>query len=338
AGPTRPAAPRAHLIVIPASRLPRFSDVGGNDALKEELRTTVGLLLQHPDDAERYRITWNGLLLHGPAGSGKSFLVKALAGEFGLNLVAVSTADLLSGTRAGASMVVDAFDFALHHLPCVLFFDEVDAVAQTRGQTVEPGRREVVTQLLESVEANRDEPRLVVAAATNDVDALDPAFTRPGRFDRIVRLALPDTQTREAILQVALDGRPCDRLDLGDCARRTRGLTPAGLTHAVEGAALAAFREAIGTGKTVRISNQHLLHAIERSGGTDRPLVEDWNWSKLVVPDHIAAELHQLQMLLEDPDEAARYGVDPPAGVLLAGPPGTGKTTIAKVLAAEAAC
>jgi transitional endoplasmic reticulum ATPase len=279
--------------------------------------------------------------LHGPPGVGKSFFARALAGELQLNLVLLSTADLVtSAVGEGPARVVAAFDAALAHLPCVLFFDELDAVAESRGNDASDGSgHDVLAQLLQSLEQHRDEPRLVVAAATNDLDALDPAVIRAGRFDRHVRVDLPDQAARKAIVASRLAGRPVGKdLDLDEVARRTKGRTPAAIALACEGAALSAFREAIGTGKVVRISNHHLADAIGHGGGEDRPLVENWSWDRIVLDDETRAELRELQSLVEDPEQSESMGVDPPTGVLLIGPPGTGKTTIAKVLAAEAAC
>lgn len=340
--PGRPSADRgSRLAEVPKRRLPRFADVGGFDALKDEMRGSIGLLLEHPERAEQYRIIWGGILLHGPPGSGKSFFARAIAGEFGCSLVPVDTADLGSGVPgAAARLVEEAFEFASRRLPCVLLFDEFDAVAGDRSRTGETGgSREVLTQLLQSVEEWRREPRLLVVATTNDVDALDPAVVRAGRFDRHIRLDLPDAEGRRAVFEATLRGRPHDAdIDLHALARITQGTTPATIANICESAALDAFRESIGHTSVVRITERHLRDAIERRGGSDRPTVEDWNWDSLVLPDATERELRHIQSLLTDRDVADRLGVDPLNGVLLTGPPGTGKTTVAKVLAAEARC
>src|SRR3712207_2286233 len=115
-------------------------------------------------------------------------------------------------------------------------------------------------------------------------------------------------------------------------------MTPAAIEKVVDTAALEVFRKASETGEQLELDTEHLLSAIERYGGEDRPTVEHWTWDSLVLPPAIKAQLQQLQAVIEDPESARRFGVDPPTGLLLAGPPGTGKTTVAKVLAAQARC
>ena len=328
------------LLVVPPDRLPTFADVGGLDTIKKEMLDTVGLVLGDPERAKAYRVTWNGILLHGPPGTGKTFFARAVAGQLGCHLIEVDTSDLVTRMVGdGPRRVAEAFQTAASHLPCVLLFDEIDAVAPARSDQPEGSGTEVLAQLLQSLEAWRREPRLLVIATTNDLEALDPAVIRAGRFDRHVRVDVPDASGRAAVLRAALDGRPVlPDLDVDGIAARTPGQTPAALVQCVELASLTAMREAAGKSKVVQISADHLLSAIEQRGGKDRPTVEQWSWDRLVLPAHTARELRQLQELLEDPARSARYGIDPPTGLLLTGPPGTGKTTIAKVLAAEAAC
>jgi transitional endoplasmic reticulum ATPase len=323
--------------VEPPDELIRFDDVGGMDELKREVRDTVGLLLQHPDEAERYGIEWNGILLHGPPGVGKTFFARAIAGEYGLNLIHVSTGDLVSSLVGGSARNIDkAFDTALDNLPCLLFFDEFDSVAQRREGTPDQESRRTVNQLLTALEAHRDERRLLVMAATNSIQHLDPAVVRPGRFDRHIRIDLPDAEARRAIFATELEERPVGAVDLDELVRRTEGMTPAAIEKVVDMAALDVFKQASETGRSVELDTEHLLSALERVGGQDRPTVEHWTWDSLVLDETIKAQLRQLQAVIEDPESARRFGVEPPTGLLLAGPPGTGKTTIAKVLAAQA--
>jgi transitional endoplasmic reticulum ATPase len=326
--------------VEPPDHLDTFMDVGGMASLKEEVRSTIGLMLEHPDDAERYDIEWNGVLLHGPPGVGKTFFARAIAGEYKLNLMHVSTGDLASSLAGGSAQNIEkAFSTALQNLPCLLFFDEFDSVAQRRDGTPDQESRKTVNQLLTSLESIRDERRLLVMAATNSIEHLDPAVIRPGRFDRHIRIDLPDAEARQEIFRAELDERPtADDIDLSDLVRRTEGMTPAAISKIVDTAAIDVFREATEDGKQVELSEGHLLAALERYGGQDRPLVEHWTWDSLVLPDQVKSQLQQLQAVIEDPESASRFGVDPPTGLLLAGPPGTGKTSVAKVLAAQAKC
>jgi transitional endoplasmic reticulum ATPase len=324
--------------VEPPSELDDFSDVGGMDSLKQEVRDTVGLVLEHPDDAERFGIEWNGILLHGPPGVGKTFFARAIAGQYELNLMHVSTGDLIGGIQGQSAQNIDkAFKTAAQNLPCLLFFDEFDSIAQRRDNSPDQESRRTVNQLLTSLEAYRDERRLLVMAATNDVSHLDPAVIRPGRFDRQIRIDLPDAKAREAIFKAELDDRPTAAdVELAELVRRTEGLTPAAISKIVDTAALDVFREATESGQSLQLDTAHLLSAVERHGGQDRPLVEHWTWDSLILDPAIKAQLQQLQAVIEDPEAAVRFGVEPPTGLLLAGPPGTGKTSVAKVLAAQA--
>jgi transitional endoplasmic reticulum ATPase len=326
--------------VQPPNALTTFADVGGMDAIKQEVRDTVGLMLEHPDDAERYGIEWNGILLHGPPGVGKTFFAEAIAGEYGLNFIHVSTGDLVSSLQGGSAQNVDkAFDTAMQNLPCVLFFDEFDSIAQRRSGTPDQESRRTVNQLLTALEANRDERALLVVAASNEIEHLDPAVIRPGRFDRHIRVDLPDAAARRAIFEAELDERPVAAgIELDELVRRTEGMTPATIAKVVDSAALDVFKEAAASGRQLLLDTQHLLDAIESLGGQDRPLVEHWTWDALILPEPTKAQLKQLQAVIEDPESARRFGIDPPTGLLLAGPPGTGKTTVAKVLAAQARC
>jgi transitional endoplasmic reticulum ATPase len=326
--------------VEPAATLPTFQDVGGMEKLKQEFSDTIGLALQHPDDAARYGIDWNGILLHGPPGVGKTYFARAVAGQYGLNLIHVSTGDLVSSLQGGSARNIDkAFATASQNLPCLLFFDEFDSVAQRRDDDPEQEGRRTVNEMLTALEAHRDERRLLVMAATNSIDHLDPAVIRPGRFDRHIRIDLPDAPARRAIFVTQLDDRPTARdIDLEELVTKTEGMTPAAIAKIVDTAALAVFKQAATTGEQLELTTQDLLTAVDAYGGEDRPTVEHWSWDSLVLPPEIKAQLQQIQAVIEDPDSARKYGVEPPTGLLLAGPPGTGKTTIAKVLAAQARC
>jgi ATP-dependent 26S proteasome regulatory subunit len=197
------------LEATPPDQLERFADVGGLDAIKQELRDVITLLVDPQEFAAQYRIGWNGVLLHGAPGVGKTLLARACAGELGLAFVYVSTADAVSKWIGEApSKIDDAFRFAADHVPCILFFDEFDSLASDRGDEHHLEYRRLTNQLLESLEEYRGVRGLVVMAATNAYDCLDPAVVRAGRFDRHIEIPMPDLDARVAILQVHLNGRP----------------------------------------------------------------------------------------------------------------------------------
>jgi transitional endoplasmic reticulum ATPase len=323
------------------SQLPTFADVGGMTSLKELLAETFGLLLSFGDEAESYRITFNGILLHGEPGLGKTFIGKATAGEFALNFLHVTTGQLVSKWLGeSAKNIAEAFRVAAANVPCLLFFDEFDSVARRRDDDPDNESRRVVNQLLTSLEEYRTVRELVVMAATNRLEQLDPAVVRPGRFDRHIRVDLPDREARLGILAAQLQRRPTAAgLDLNLLADRTDGLTPATLASIVESAALAAFRESTAVGgQIVPITTELLLAAFTVRQGKDRPAASTYSWDDLVLDQRTKLELQQIQRLIEDPELPRRLGIDPPSGLLLAGLPGTGKTTIARVLAAQAHC
>jgi transitional endoplasmic reticulum ATPase len=324
--------------IVPPAELPTFADVGGMNAVKQELEQSFGLMLAYPDKAAEYKISWNGVLLYGPPGTGKTFLARATAGELGLTLVEVSTSSLVTGLLgSSARNLMSVFETAVQHTPALVFFDEIDSIARKRSNALDPESSRTITTLLQCLEQYHSVPDLVIMAATNALDALDDAVVRPGRFDRHVRVDLPDEAARSAIFTAQLRGRPVGDVDVAALAQRTAGMTAAAIERTVEAAALAGLERSAG-GTAVPIDQQELLTALAGAGGRDRPTVEDWTWDDLVLAPAVKQELQQLQLLLTHPEKARALGIDPPSGVLLAGPPGTGKTTVAKVLAAQAGC
>jgi transitional endoplasmic reticulum ATPase len=333
-GRGRGGARDATLRIIAPAELETFDDVGGLDDVKDQLRATVGAILDRPEEAARYRVVHNGILFHGPPGTGKTLLSRALAGEYGLRYVRFSPASIASAyLHEAASNLQKLFETARENTPIVLFLDEVDTIASARDDQPSADHREVVTQLMSCLEDYRSVPGLVITAATNNLDRLDPGL-REGRFDAKILVPLPDAQARKDILNVHLRGRAgavdWDAVDLDELARLTRDRNAA----AIEGFVTLAAQTALSQRR--QIAQPDLVAAIRTRAGSERLAIEDpVTWDDVVLPDETRERLLEIVNVLVRPDLARDLGVSMPAGVLLYGPPGTGKTTIAKAMASE---
>jgi transitional endoplasmic reticulum ATPase len=314
--------------------LETFADVGGLEDVKARLRAGVGAILERPDEAARYQVEHNGILFHGPPGTGKTLLSRALAGEYGLRYLRFSPATIASSyIHEAAANLRRLFETARNNVPCVLFLDEIDTIASDRGDQPSADHREVVTQLMNSLEEYRTVPGLVIVAATNDIDRLDPGL-REGRFDTKILIGLPDVESRQDIARVLLEKREetvdWDDVDVVEVAERTGGRNAAMIETVVSAAAQLALAE------DRLITQADLLAAIKEREGNDRTrLDERLGWDDVVLADDVREQLDELLTVFAEPDLAKKLGVTAPAGVLLHGPPGTGKTTIAKVIASQ---
>ena len=239
-----------------------FDDVAGADEEKEELREIVEFL----KDPKKYlslgaRIP-KGVLLVGPPGTGKTLLAKAVAGEAGVGFLSISGSDFVElYVGVGASRVRDLFEQAKKNAPAIVFIDEIDAVGRQRGTGLGGGhdeREQTLNQLLVEMDGFASNEGVVVLAATNRADVLDPALLRPGRFDRQIYVGLPDIKGREEILKVHAKGKPlAEDVDLKKVARGTAGFTGADLENLINEAALLAGR------KRARFITMEDLHAAE---------------------------------------------------------------------------
>ena len=233
-----------------------FQDVAGVDEAKVELAEIVEFL-KNPEKFARVgaRIP-RGVLLVGPPGTGKTLISKAVAGEAAVAFFSISGSEFVEMfVGVGASRVRDLFRRAKEHAPAILFVDEIDAVGRHRGAGVGGGndeREQTLNQILVELDGFDERANVIVIAATNRPDVLDPALLRPGRFDRRVVLDLPDVKGREAILGVHLKGKPLDEtVDAGILAKQTAGFSGADLANLVNEAAIMAAREnkdSIGAG------------------------------------------------------------------------------------------
>ena len=225
-----------------------FKNVAGLDEEKEELKEIVDFLKAPKKYTQVGARIPKGVLLVGPPGTGKTLLAKAVAGEAGVPFFSISGSDFVEMfVGVGASRVRDLFEEAKKNAPCIIFIDEIDAVARRRGTGLGGGhdeREQTLNQLLVEMDGFGVNEGIIVMAATNRVDILDPAILRPGRFDRKVAVGRPDVKGREEILQVHAKGKPLgDDVDLKQIAQTTAGFTGADLENLLNESAIGAARE-----------------------------------------------------------------------------------------------
>ncbi len=241
-----------------------FEDVAGEEEAKEELKEVVEFLREPEKFISLGARIPKGVLLVGPPGTGKTLLAKAVSGEAGVPFFSISGSEFVEMfVGVGASRVRDLFDQAKRHSPCIVFVDEIDAVGRQRGAGLggsHDEREQTLNQMLVEMDGFDTDTNVIIMAATNRPDILDPALLRPGRFDRRVVLDRPDIKGREAILKVHVKGKPlAPDVDLGVLARSTPGFVGADLENLVnEGAILAARRNRKSIGQS------ELEEAIER--------------------------------------------------------------------------
>ncbi|WP_018702545.1 ATP-dependent zinc metalloprotease FtsH [Anaeromusa acidaminophila] len=241
-----------------------FKDVAGADEAKQELEEVVEFL-KHPKKFNDLgaRIP-KGVLLFGPPGTGKTLLARAVAGEAGVPFFSISGSDFVEMfVGVGASRVRDLFEQAKKNAPCIVFIDEIDAVGRQRGAGLGGGhdeREQTLNQLLVEMDGFGVNEGIIIIAATNRPDILDPALLRPGRFDRQIVVDRPDVRGREEILKVHVKGKPLAKeVDLDVLARRTPGFTGADLSNLVNEAALLAARR-----NKKRVEMGEMEEAVER--------------------------------------------------------------------------
>jgi cell division protease FtsH len=241
-----------------------FEDVAGADESKEELKEVVEFLREPEKFISLGARIPKGVLLVGPPGTGKTLLAKAVSGEAGVPFFSISGSEFVEMfVGVGASRVRDLFEQAKRHSPCIVFVDEIDAVGRQRGAGLggsHDEREQTLNQMLVEMDGFDTDTNVIIVAATNRPDILDPALLRPGRFDRRVVLDRPDIKGREAILKVHVKGKPLSpEVDLAVLARSTPGFVGADLENLVnEGAILAARRNKKNIGQS------ELEEAIER--------------------------------------------------------------------------
>jgi cell division protease FtsH len=241
-----------------------FADVAGVEEAKEELKEVVEFLREPEKFISLGARIPKGVLLVGPPGTGKTLLAKAVSGEAGVPFFSISGSEFVEMfVGVGASRVRDLFDQAKRHSPCIVFVDEIDAVGRQRGAGLggsHDEREQTLNQMLVEMDGFDTDTNVIIMAATNRPDILDPALLRPGRFDRRVVLDRPDMRGREAILKVHVKGKPlAPEVDLGVLARSTPGFVGADLENLVNESAILAARR-----NKKLIGQAELEEAIER--------------------------------------------------------------------------
>lgn len=252
-----------------------FSHVGGMEKLKEEIRLKIILPLAHPEMFKAYgKAVGGGILMYGPPGCGKTHLARATAGEVKAGFISIGINDVLDMWIGSSERKLhEVFEQARRNRPCVLFFDEVDALGASRSDMRQSGGRHLINQFLselDGVQASND--GVLILAATNAPWHLDSAFRRPGRFDRILFVPPPDAKSRSEVLRILCKDKPIDAIDYDQVAKKTEGLSGADLKAVIDVAVERKLREALASGTIKPLATKDLLAA----AGEVRLSTKDW--------------------------------------------------------------
>ena len=332
-----------------------YDDIGGLGDTVDQVREMIELPLKHPELFARLGIDPpKGVLLYGPPGTGKTLLARAVANETNAHFLVINGPEIM-GRYYGESeeRLRSVFEEASENAPAIIFIDEIDSIAPARDETGETERR-VVAQLLTLLDGLEARGNVVVIGATNRPDALDEALRRPGRFDREIVIGVPDTQGRRDILNIHTRGMPlAEGVDLDELARTTYGFVGADLGALAREAAISALRRLLPEIDLEQdeipaevldrlvVTNEDFSDAIRRvQPSALREIqiqVPNVTWDDVGGLDETKRQLQEgIELPLKHPDAFRRLGIRQARGFLLFGPPGNGKTLLAKAVAREA--
>ncbi len=331
-----------------------YEDIGGLEDAKQKIREMVELPIRYPELFERLGIEPpKGVLLFGPPGTGKTLLAKAVANESDANFISISGPELVSKfVGESEEKLREIFKTANEKSPSIIFMDEIDAIAPKREESTNEVERRMVSQLLTLMDGMGTRGQVIVLAATNRPDAIDPALRRPGRFDREIEIGVPSRGARKMILQIHTRNMPLtEDVKVDELADITHGYTGADLNALVREAAMSTLRSIlpkIADKQSIpsdillnlKVSRENFIDAMRniqpsalREVFVERPNV---HWSDIGALETTKNELKEtIEFPLKHPESFEKMGIRPVKGVLLVGPPGTGKTLLAKAVATE---
>jgi len=333
-----------------------YEDIGGLSEEIKKIREMVEIPMKHPEIFQRLGIEPpKGVLLHGPPGTGKTLLAKAVANESEATFILLNGPEVMSKFYGESEKKIrDIFEEAEKTAPTIIFIDELDAIAPKREDVMGEVERRVVSQLLTAMDGLKSRGKVIVLAATNRVNSIDPALRRPGRFDREIEINVPSKKGRLSILKIHTRGMPFSKdVKLEEIASITHGFVGADLEALAKEAAMSVLRKLlpkINLDEEEQIPQEILSKLIVkhvdfmdalknvRPSAMREVLVEtpNVNWSDVGGIDIVKQELKEVvEWPLKYPETFKRMGIRSSRGVLLYGPPGTGKTLLAKAVAKE---